>query len=76
MGLQISPVALSRALSEDDAPRLLDVRSSEEQEIVRLEGGALLTADLAKEITENWPRDTKIVAYCHHGLRSLDAALL
>ena len=73
--IQISPGALSRVLDQGDAPRLLDVRSPEEQRIVKLEGGAFLTADLTGEIVETWPRDTKIVTYCHHGLRSLDAAL-
>lgn len=73
--IQISPSALSQTLNQGDAPRLLDVRSPEERRIVKLKGCTLWTAELAVELVETWPRDTKIVTYCHHGMRSMDAAL-
>lgn len=53
---------------------LLDVRTPEEHEIVRLEGARLVTRELVTEILENWPRDRELITYCHHGVRSLDAA--
>ena len=53
---------------------LLDVRTLEEFEIVRLEGALLVTRDLLKEILEDWPRDRALITYCHHGVRSLEAA--
>jgi len=50
--------------------RLLDVRTPEEWRTARIEGADLLDEALAREILENWPADTPIVVYCHHGIRS------
>ncbi|HKI98457.1 MAG TPA: rhodanese-like domain-containing protein [bacterium] len=55
-------------------PRLLDVREQAEWDIVHLEGGQLVTESLLDEILSDWPPDTPIVCYCHHGMRSLNAA--
>lgn len=62
-------------LKEASPPRLVDVRERFEYEIVHLEGGQLLTEALVGEILENWPPGTPIVCYCHHGVRSVQAAL-
>ena len=66
---------VSDRLAEVTPPRLLDVREQSEYEIVHLEGGQLLTEDLVGEMLEGWPPDTPIVCYCHHGVRSMQAAL-
>ena len=55
-------------------PLLLDVREQAEWNIVHLEGGQLLTQPLLDEILSDWDPDTPIVCYCHHGVRSLNAA--
>ena len=45
-----------------------------EWDIVHLDGGRLLTDELLDEILNEWSPDTSIVCYCHHGIRSLNAA--
>ena len=40
-----------------------------------LRAAALVDDALAKEIVETWAKDTPIVTICHHGIRSLDAAV-
>jgi len=54
--------------------KLLDVRTPEEYAIASVQGSLLIDQALVQEIMETWPKDTAIVAMCHHGVRSLDAA--
>ena len=72
--LQIGPAELAEELKSETAPRLIDVRQPEEQAIVQLDGALSLTQELGQEMTTDWPKDTPIVFYCHHGIRSLEAA--
>ena len=72
--LQVSPQELATALKGDNPPRLLDARSPEECAIAKLQGSLHATQDLTQEMMSNWPKDTPIVTYCHHGIRSLEAA--
>lgn len=71
--LQISPPDVALARRSSTPPRLIDVRTSEEWELARIEGATLMTEELATEMMR-WPKDTAIVFYCHRGQRSLDAA--
>lgn len=72
--VQIQPEELARALKTGQTLRLLDVRSPEEYKIAGIEGARLVTETLAKEILEQWPKDTPIVLHCHLGERSVEAA--
>ena len=54
--------------------KLLDVRTPEEYATARVDGSILVDQSIAQEIMQNWPKDTRIVTICHHGMRSLDAA--
>jgi rhodanese-related sulfurtransferase len=72
--LEISPAEVA-ALMKKDAVTLIDVRTPQEYDIARIEGCALVDPALAKEIVETWPKDKAIVTVCHHGVRSLDAAV-
>ena len=72
--LQISPrdfEALRRASSDI---LLLDVRTREEHEAVRLPESRLLTQELVQEIFTSGDKARTIVLYDHTGSRSLDAA--
>ena len=77
--LEITPEDLAARLAAGDgAPVLLDVRQPEEHAYVRLASDRLvplseLEARLA-ELAKDPGTDTEIVAYCHHGVRSLHAA--
>jgi rhodanese-related sulfurtransferase len=72
--LEISPAEVA-ALMKQGAVRLVDVRTQHEYEIARIEGCPLVDEMLAKEIVDTWPKETPIVTVCHHGVRSLDAAV-
>ena len=61
-------------LRSPQPPRLLDVRERAEWNIVHLEGGLLLTEPVLDEIISDWAPETPIVCYCHHGVRSMNAA--
>jgi monothiol glutaredoxin len=51
--------------------RFLDVREPAERAVARIEGSILASPDAVREAIEDWPRDTPILVYCHHGRRSL-----
>lgn len=65
---------VAEMLRSDHPPALVDVREPQEWRICHLEQGQLLTEALLDEIVEEWSPDTPIVCYCHHGVRSLNAA--
>lgn len=71
--IQVSPVEVAAALGREDPPRLIDVRTTTEWELARIQGATLMTEAVA-EVAMRWPKDTPIVFYCHLGQRSLDAA--
>jgi len=71
--MQIQPEDVAKAMKNGKAPRLLDVRSEEEYEICKIDGGELVTQELFDEL-RSLPHDTPLVFYCHHGMRSLDVA--
>ncbi len=72
--MQIAPRDLSEKLSGDEEVSLLDVRTREEWEAVKLPGSQLFTQELMQEIQGSWPREKLFVIYDHHGTRSMDAA--
>lgn len=73
--LEIRPEELKARLDAGDSPVLVDVRWAQEFEICSLPGSVLLPLDqLANNLDELDPAD-EIVLICHHGIRSLDAAL-
>lgn len=72
--LEISPMELKSAMDSEIPPRLLDVRSREEFEAVRLPGAQLMTQPLLQEFFHTGDKSAPVVVYCHRGTRSLDAA--
>ena len=72
--VQISSQDLKAQLSSDKKLKLLDVRQPHEAQICSLAGSILVDQEVAQDIMDNWPKDTPIVVYCHHGMRSMDAA--
>jgi adenylyltransferase/sulfurtransferase len=63
----------ARLASEDDLV-LLDVRQAWESDWARIDGGTLITLQTLQARLVEIPRDREMVAYCHHGMRSLMAA--
>jgi rhodanese-related sulfurtransferase len=72
--LEISPTETA-ALMKQGNVKLIDVRTPHEYAIAHIEGCPLVDQTLAKEIVDTWPKDTPIITVCHHGVRSLDAAV-
>ncbi|HRH97084.1 MAG TPA: rhodanese-like domain-containing protein [Prosthecobacter sp.] len=72
--LQISPQELDQLRRRKPDVILLDVRTREEHDAVKLPGARLLTQELVQEIFTSGDKTTPIVLYDHTGSRSLDAA--
>lgn len=72
--MQIEPRELAEKLASGEKINLLDVRTREEWEAVKLPGSYLFTQELMQEILSNWSREDLVVVYDHQGTRSMDAA--
>ena len=72
---QITATELKARLDAvEDAPFLLDVREPREFAYCRIEGAILIPlGELARRVDE-LPAEREVVAICHHGARSLQAA--
>ena len=72
--MQIEPRELQEKLSLGEKVNLLDVRTREEFETVKIPGALLFTQEFMQEILAKWSRDDLLVVYDHAGARSMDAA--
>jgi rhodanese-related sulfurtransferase len=72
--MQIEPRDLAEKLSLGENVSLLDVRTREEFDTVKIPGAHLFTQELMQEMQSKWPREDLLVIYDHQGLRSMDAA--
>ncbi len=70
----IEPVELKALLDSGNPPRILDIRSREEFEAVRIPGSDFFTNDLMQSALAEWDRSASIVLVDHDGRRGLDAA--
>src|SRR5438270_2312159 len=71
--MQIGPRELADRIAGEPV-YLLDVRTSEEFEAVKLPGAHLFTQDRMQEILSDGSRTNLFVIYDHTGARSMDAA--
>lgn len=72
--MQIEPRELADRLAAKETINLLDVRTREEWESVKLPGAHLFTQELMQEILSKWSRADLVLIYDHQGTRSMDAA--
>ena len=72
--LQIEPGELSERLAAGETIHLLDIRTREEFDAVKLPGAQLFTQEFMQEILANWSRTDLLAIYDHQGARSMDAA--
>ena len=72
--MQIQPRELSQRIANGEPLYLLDIRTREEWETVKLSNSQLFTQELMQEILGKEPRGRLLVIYDHKGERSLDAA--
>jgi rhodanese-related sulfurtransferase len=72
--MQIEPGELADRIATGEIIHLLDIRTREEFEAVKINGAHLFTQDLMQKILGNWSRTNLFVIYDHKGDRSMDAA--
>jgi rhodanese-related sulfurtransferase len=72
--MQIGPRELAERIAGGEQVYLLDVRTREEYDAVKIDNAQLFTQELMQEILGNWSRENLLVVYDHQGTRSLDAA--
>jgi rhodanese-related sulfurtransferase len=72
--MQIEPRELSDRLAAGEKIKLLDVRTREEFDAVKIPGAQLFTQELQQKNFADWSRDELLVIYDHQGTRSMDAA--
>jgi rhodanese-related sulfurtransferase len=71
---QISPTELKKRMDAGEQFKLIDIREDWEIETATIPGSQVITQQLAYEILHKWDKQTNIVFFCHHGVRSLEAA--
>lgn len=78
MSFEISPQELASLLQRKEPVLLLDVRQEWEHQTARLPGDVLIPLpELPARLDEVQPAPGQlVVAYCHHGVRSLSAAAI
>ena len=76
--MEISPAELEERLKRGEPVWLLDVRQEWERQLTRLQDQASIPLpELQQRLEEVQPPEgALVVAYCHHGVRSLSAAAL
>ena len=74
VAMQIEPRELADRIASGEKVYLLDVRTREEWETVKLAGSHLFTQELMQEILANESKTDLFVVYDHTGARSMDAA--
>lgn len=72
--MQIEPRAVKQRLDRGDKFLLVDVREPWEHEICRIKGAKLIPMGALAGNLATLEQDEEVVLYCHHGIRSLDAA--
>jgi rhodanese-related sulfurtransferase len=70
----VSPAELAALRQQEPAIKLVDVRSREEFEAVRIEGSVLLSQDVMRELMASGSNTTPMVVIDHAGKNGLDAA--
>jgi rhodanese-related sulfurtransferase len=70
----LAPAELAALMNLRHPLKLLDVRTREEWEAVRIEGAARMSRDTMQEILASWPREALLVICDHEGKQGLDAA--
>jgi rhodanese-related sulfurtransferase len=72
--MEMEPRELADRIGRGDKVKLLDVRTREEFDAVKIDHAQLFTQELMQEILSKWPRENLVVVYDHQGTRSMDAA--
>jgi rhodanese-related sulfurtransferase len=72
--LEITPGDVKARLDRGEKLILVDVREQWEYELCRIEGARLVPLGALAASLQTLPDVEEVICYCHHGMRSLDAA--
>jgi rhodanese-related sulfurtransferase len=72
--LEIKPADVKARLDRGEKLVLLDVREPWEYELCRIEGAKHVPLGSLAASLQTLPDVEEVICYCHHGMRSLDAA--
>ena len=72
--LEILPTELKSKIDRGEEVYLLDVREPWEHQLCRIEGARLVPLGSLAASLQTLPDVDELICYCHHGMRSLDAA--
>jgi adenylyltransferase/sulfurtransferase len=72
--LEITPAAMKARIERGENLVLIDVREQWEHELCRIEGAKLVPLGSLAASLNTLPDVEELICYCHHGMRSLDAA--
>ena len=70
----IEPMSLAEEKESNPSLKLLDIRTQEEFDAVKLEGSIHMTRDLMQEILGKWNPEEPFVIIDHQGQQAMDAA--
>ena len=72
--LEITPAVVKARLDRGEELVLIDVREPWEHQVCRIEGAQLIPLGSLAASLQTLPDVDEVICYCHHGMRSLDAA--
>jgi rhodanese-related sulfurtransferase len=72
--LEITPAEVKARLDRGEKVFLIDVREPWEYQVCRIEGAKLIPLGSLPSSLNTLPDTDEVICYCHHGMRSLDAA--
>jgi rhodanese-related sulfurtransferase len=72
--LEITPADVKARVDRGDKLFLIDVREPWEHQLCRIEGAKLVPLGSLAASLQTLPEVDELICYCHHGMRSLDAA--
>jgi len=72
--LEITPADVQARLEQGEKLVLIDVREPWEYALCRIEGAKHVPLGTLAASLETLPDVDEVICYCHHGMRSLDAA--
>jgi rhodanese-related sulfurtransferase len=72
--IEVTPREVSARLERGDKFLLVDVREKWEHDASHIEGAVLIPLREIPENLQHLAAARQIVTFCHHGIRSLDAA--
>ena len=73
--MRLTPSELAGRLRGSDTPQLVDVREPWEWNVARLPGAILVPLSRFEALAPTLDASRETIVYCHHGSRSLAAAL-